>query len=80
MNARTLTNRKDLSLFLCKGRSPFTLTSMSGLHSKKHYGSFVFLEDPPWFDAWGVAIGLFVALGIPIGRFTAAKAIKELIK
>ena len=28
-------------------------------------------KNPPWFDARGVAIGLFVALGIPIGGHTA---------
>jgi uncharacterized protein (DUF2062 family) len=30
-----------------------------------------FSKNPPWFDARGVAIGLFVALGIPIGGHTA---------
>jgi uncharacterized protein len=30
-----------------------------------------FSNNPPWFDARGVAIGLFVALGIPIGGHTA---------
>jgi uncharacterized protein len=30
-----------------------------------------FSKNPPWFDARGVAIGLFVALGIPIGGHSA---------
>jgi uncharacterized protein len=28
---------------------------------------FFSLKNPPWFDALGVAVGLFVGLGIPLG-------------
>ncbi|MEW6347598.1 MAG: DUF2062 domain-containing protein [Thermodesulfobacteriota bacterium] len=36
-------------------------------------------RNPPWFDARGVAVGLFVGLGTPVGIHTVAVALMRLL-
>ncbi len=39
----------------------------------------VLSRNPPWFDARGVAVGLFVGLGTPVGIHTAVVALMRLV-
>ena len=38
-----------------------------GFFRRRFVDPFVSSKNPPWFDALGVAVGLFVGLGIPLG-------------
>jgi uncharacterized protein (DUF2062 family) len=50
---------------------------------KKLYGRFIGpligSRNPPWFDARGVAIGVMVGLGTPVGAHTAAVCLLRLV-
>jgi uncharacterized protein len=69
LSLRSQLSRKD-------SETPGSCTDVSPSHfGRKDRGKFrkYFIEpfissrNPPWFDARGVAVGLFVGLGIPVG-------------
>jgi uncharacterized protein len=69
LSLRSQLSRKD-------SETPGSCTDVSRSHfGRKDSGKFrkYFIEpfissrNPPWFDARGVAVGLFVGLGIPVG-------------
>ncbi|MBI5568612.1 MAG: DUF2062 domain-containing protein [Desulfomonile tiedjei] len=43
------------------------LSGLAALSRKYFVDPFVSPANPPWFDARGVAVGLFIGLGVPLG-------------
>lgn len=43
------------------------LSGLAALGRKSFVDPFVSPANPPWFDARGVAVGLFIGLGVPLG-------------
>ncbi len=66
------------------GSSKETSQSQPGRGSRSIFGRY-FIEpftgsnSPPWFDARGVAVGLFIGLGLPIGIQTVVLGVLRLL-
>jgi uncharacterized protein len=73
-NEAKLTSRRDASAHGCDSAGSSENCQQgqvgnkdSGRFRKYFIEPFISSRNPPWFDARGVAVGLFVGLGIPVG-------------
>ncbi|HMK37224.1 MAG TPA: DUF2062 domain-containing protein [Desulfomonilaceae bacterium] len=73
---------RDQSVHTNESPMPDSLFVPRSRLGKKMYGFFVEpligSKDPPWIDARGVAIGLIVGFGTPVGAHTAAVCLLRL--